>query len=250
MVKLDALARIMQAAGADAYPNEACGLILAVGKKSVAVECMNISPNPRQQFILDPADYAAVADRGEVIGVWHTHPDLPAKPSQADLVGCENSGLPWFIMSVHKSEVGFEFSEPTITEPSGFELPYLERPYVMGVVDCYTILLDYYKREYGIHINNYPRIEANGRMGSSYFLERYKEEGFVRLIDQPAQVGDVFLIQTGGAPTPSHIAVYIGDDMIMHHAHDRLSRRDIYGGGYWQKHTVVHLRWKGFCNAD
>lgn len=236
----------MREAGARAYPNEACGLVIGIGNKSIAFECRNIAPDPKAHFMIDPADYGMLAQKGRVVGVWHTHPDLSPQPSDADRAGCENTELPWIILGVRKQVEGFGFEGPVLIEPCGFEIPYLERPYVSGVLDCYNILLDFYKREYGIKLNDYPRIEADGRMGFSFFTERYGKEGFVRLIDQTPQPGDVFLIQTQG-DTPNHIAVYLGDDMILHHSHNRLSRRDIYGGGFWQKHTTHHLRHKTKC---
>jgi len=237
----------MRSAGERAYPNEACGLVIAVGKKSTAVECANISTEPRYRFMIDPKDYARAADMGEVIGVWHTHPDLPPTPSPADRVGCENSGVTWFILGIHKEGDRFAHAGPSVTEPTGFEMPYEGRPYVMGVLDCYTILQDFYKREYGLGVTDFPRIEEDGRMGFTRFVERYADEGFVRLIDKGPQRGDVFLIQSGQCDGPNHIAVYLGDDMILHHCQDRLSRRDIYGGGYWHRHTTYHLRHKTQC---
>ncbi len=248
MVNREELIAAMKTAGASRYPNEACGLIVAAGKKSVVIECENISPTPRDRFMIGTADYSKASDMGEIIGVWHTHTDEPPTPSDGDKVDCEKSEVPWFILGVSKDESGeFQYSEPVMFEPSGFEMPYLGRPYVMGVLDCYTLLLDFYKREYGIHINDYPRIEADGRLGSSLFVDRYEQEGFVRLIDKDVQIGDVFLIQVPTENTPAHIAIYIGDDQIMHHCHGRLSKRDIYGGGYWQKHTTYHLRHKTKC---
>lgn len=246
-VDIGGLIATMRSAGERAYPREACGLVVAAGKKSLAVECLNISPESRDRFMIDPRDYAKAADMGEIIGVWHTHPNLPPTPSPADKVGCENSGVTWYILGIHKEGGEFVYSGPSVTEPSGFEMPLEGRPYVMGVLDCYTILQDFYKREYGLEVTDYPRIEEDGRMGFTRFVERYADEGFVRLIDQPAQRGDVFLIQMGGHDGPSHIAVYLGDDMILHHCHDRLSRKDIYGGGYWYRHTTHHLRHKTQC---
>lgn len=237
----------MREAGERAYPNEACGLVVAVGKKSVAVECRNISPEPRDRFMIDPKGYAQAADMGEIIGVWHTHPNLSANPSPADRVGCENSGVTWYILGIHKEGDQFAHSGPSVTEPTGFEMPLEGRPYVMGVLDCYTILQDFYEREYGISLSDYPRILEDGRMGFTTFLENAPKEGFVRLIDEQPQRGDFFFIQTGGHDVPNHIAVYLGDDMILHHCHDRLSRKDIYGGGYWHRHTTHHMRHKTRC---
>lgn len=241
------LISFIQEEGARQYPNEACGLVVRVGKKSVPVACKNVAENPQQHFVMDVRDYAAASDMGEVIGIWHTHVEIPPTPSDADKMGCENSELPWFIVSVYKAEEGYNFSEMTITEPSGFELAYLERPYAFGVLDCWSLVRDYYRREFNIKLGDYPRIERFWANGYNFFGENWKNEGFVQLVnDEEPRTGDLFLIQTDGSGNPNHIAIYLGDEVILHHCHGRLSRRDIYGG-YWHKHTTHHLRHKSKC---
>lgn len=87
-VELETLAR----AG---YPNEACGLLLgraADGQCAVASAraARNLSAGrARDRYELDPADYLtaereAAAAGLAVVGVWHTHPDHPARPSATD----------------------------------------------------------------------------------------------------------------------------------------------------------------------
>ncbi|MDL2284408.1 C40 family peptidase [Oxalobacter sp. OttesenSCG-928-P03] len=234
----------MQKEGAAQYPKEACGLIIKRGKKTVAIPCENISTEPEEHFLMSPESYAEAADKGEVIGVWHTHPDKSSKPSEADLAGCEASELVWVIMGVVQDENGgFRYEKPEAIEPAGFELPYLERPYVFGVVDCYTLVQDYYKREYGIKLIEAPRVEEWWLQGHNFVEDLFEEIGFIRVKDAP-QKGDIFLMQIG-ADVANHMAIYMGDDTVLHHCHGRLSTRDIYGG-YWQKHTTFHLRYKDF----
>lgn len=77
------------------YPEETCGLLLGV---SSVGDCRVVSlhpgrnvnrERPTDRFELDPLDYlaaerAAAAAGNEVLGVWHTHPDHPAQPSETD----------------------------------------------------------------------------------------------------------------------------------------------------------------------
>lgn len=231
---------------ADKYPNEACGLVVRVGKKSIPVSCKNVAANPATHFVMDVVDYAKAAAMGEVIGVWHTHVDIPPRPSDADKVGCENSEMPWYITSVYRVNGEFQFSEMTVIEPSGFEMDYVGRPYAFGCMDCWSLVRDYYRREFGIRLGDYQRIERFWANGHDFFGDNWKREGFKRLINgEEPQTGDLFVIQTDGA-IPNHIAIYLGNEMILHHCHGRLSRRDIYGG-YWQKHTIYHLRHEKKC---
>ncbi|WP_255344084.1 NlpC/P60 family protein, partial [Acinetobacter baumannii] len=45
---------------------------------------------------------------------------------------------------------------PTIS-PTGYEAPYEGRPYVYGSFDCWTLCRDFYLREFGIELRDYPR---------------------------------------------------------------------------------------------
>lgn len=227
------------------YPNESCGVVVSAGKKAIIIPCKNIASDPRNYFRIDPHDYVKAANQGEVIGIWHTHVELPANPSPADVAGCNSSGVEWFIIGAYKTEEGMTFTPIHTLQPSDAEVDYLERPYLFGVYDCYTLIRDYYSREFGITLGEYPRVENFWKKGLDFFTEGYPEQGFELLIDQEPEVGDLFIMQVA-ADIPNHIAVYIGDDLILHHCQNRLSRRDVYGG-MWAKHTTHHLRHKTKC---
>ncbi len=78
------------------YPFEACGLMLGrATADKVAVEQILHARNLnigrlRDRYLLDPDDFLA-ADRVareaglEIVGIWHSHPDAPARPSSTDL---------------------------------------------------------------------------------------------------------------------------------------------------------------------
>ena len=81
------------------YPNEACGVML--GKNGVMTEIVsadnqrNDQPSAggesaRNRYLIDPLAYLKIerdADkRGlQVLGIYHSHPDVAARPSQFDL---------------------------------------------------------------------------------------------------------------------------------------------------------------------
>jgi len=81
------------------YPRESCGVVIVVTGKPVYVPCANLADSPGQYFVMAPADYMAAEDRGEVIRIVHSHPDVSAQPSEADRVSCEVTGLPWLIVN-------------------------------------------------------------------------------------------------------------------------------------------------------
>jgi len=53
----------MEAHAAAQYPKEACGLVLAIGRKQKYHPCRNIATEPTEEFRIDPEDYAAAAEQ-------------------------------------------------------------------------------------------------------------------------------------------------------------------------------------------
>ena len=79
------------------YPEEACGFLLGREhgddrKITEAWSAANISvENRKRRFIVDPLDYLkaekkASAQGLNLLGIFHSHPDHPAVPSEHDLV--------------------------------------------------------------------------------------------------------------------------------------------------------------------
>jgi proteasome lid subunit RPN8/RPN11 len=72
-------------------PNECCGLLVGgPGRIDRSVPANNIAPTPATRYEIDPREHIALNRevRGsgqEVIGVYHSHPRGPARPSASDL---------------------------------------------------------------------------------------------------------------------------------------------------------------------
>lgn len=107
--------RTVEAHGEATYPNEGAGFLLGrVDGDRVLIEQVRPVDNRREseaqhnRYELSPRDFAQAeleADRNgiSIIGIFHSHPDHPAQPSQFDL----DHALPnftYFITSVEKGQ--------------------------------------------------------------------------------------------------------------------------------------------------
>ena len=79
----------------EGYPQECCGLLLGRAADGVAqveevTQARNLNTvRAEDRYEMDPqdllrADEMARARRLDIVGVWHTHPDHPARPSATD----------------------------------------------------------------------------------------------------------------------------------------------------------------------
>jgi len=205
----------------DQNPKESVGLLLNIKGKEKYYPCRNLSMTSHQCFVLDPEDYVKADNLGSIKAVIHSHPITSPLPSQADLVSCENSGLPWYIVNPNSETWGY-------CEPTGFKVPLIGRQWVWGVTDCWSLVRDWYKEENNIELIDYERNITPEEFIKNPLFEKYaKDTGFVELEQgQALQKGDVLLMSILH-PTLNHVAIFLGD-MVLHHLADRLSCREPY----------------------
>ena len=76
-------------------PEESCGLVV----NSSYFPCRNIAPKPRENFVINPVDYARAMYFGSIEGVVHSHPK-GTPISEHDRNACKQTKLPWYVFSV------------------------------------------------------------------------------------------------------------------------------------------------------
>lgn len=110
--QMDVLAQEAEAA----YPNECCGIL--VGRKDGGdwltediVPSANLSKDPATGFEVDTALRLRLQKKlrgtaNSVIGHYHSHPDVPAVPSERDRERAFEVGMVWVIAAVDGGAIG------------------------------------------------------------------------------------------------------------------------------------------------
>ena len=202
-------------------PKESCGFLLNIKGKEKYFPCENLSTYSQQCFIIDPNDYIKAEESGNILAVVHSHPVTPPVASQADMIGCENSNLPWHIVNPKTEEWGY-------LEPSGYKPPLLGRPWVWGITDCWSLVRDWYKEEKNIILRDWDRPST-----PQQFLEKPLFEscawrtGFRELRPNEKLLNGDVLLMSILSPTLNHVAIFINGD-VLHHLADRISGKEPY----------------------
>lgn len=219
-------------------PNEMCGLV--VDGKFWA--CRNIHPQPEYHFELSPEDYLAAQKAGEIQAVVHSHVNVSANPSEADKLVCEKTKLPWYIIGL-PDEVWAEY------QPTGYELPLEGRPFIHGIIDCYTLVQDALRTLYNVDLPDFHRYDGwwEDDRPENLYLDHLEEAGFVEADMDDVQPGDM-LLMTLASNKPNHAAIYLGDGMMIHHPPGQLSGKTKFAG-YWQDIHFMTCRHKELMDA-
>lgn len=120
---------LIKAHAADTYPHECSGLITGDYERREAGKLFPMKNvfdgSTRNRYLIDPKEYLSVekqarADGQDIIGIYHSHPDVEAKPSEYDK---EHAwpGYTYVIVSVKKGKVDHVRAWTLREDRSGFD---------------------------------------------------------------------------------------------------------------------------------
>jgi proteasome lid subunit RPN8/RPN11 len=217
-------------------PHECCGLVVRNGSKQKSIRCRNASTTPEHSFLIMPDEFRNAEAKGDLLAAYHSHTLSGPEPSAADKTVSEANKLPFIIYS-------WSADLWDVYRPSGWRAQLEERPFFHGILDCYTLVRDYYDEVCGIKLDDFEREDDWWKKGpnqKNLYLDNVHAQGFVQVNE--LHVHDLLLIQWL-ADVPNHAAVYSEPGIILHHPPGHLSGRSPYGG-YYLEHTYGIYRHK------
>lgn len=98
---------------------------------------------------------------------------------------------------------------------------YEGRPFLHGLFDCYTLVRDYYRKEFNLILpTNIQRTWEWWQGGENLYVENAKFFNFEEV--QNLQKHDLIVMNLM-SPVPNHGAIYLGDNKILHHQAGKFS---------------------------
>lgn len=231
----------------NAAPNEMCGVIVKNDHGYFFIETTNAHKDPENFFKLRAQDIAHIEEQNQIIAIAHSHPKGNNEMSVVDKHSSHLHNKPFVIVS-HDNQVKWHDVPP--------QLPLIGRDYAPVVADCYTIVVDFFAREYGIELPDFERHDRWWEEAdhASLYMEGFTKAGFVVVPKEEIRRGDVLLTRLGDTKHVNHALIYLGDDgtlrsedtppcigrtLYLHHPYGRKSVRKILGQDMYSRCEVA-----------
>lgn len=117
---------------------------------------------------------------------------------------------------------------------------YLGRRYLDGRHDCYGLVRDFYRREYGLTLRNYARPVGFDHSGLLLLTDNFRREGF-EIVNTPISLlepGDGLLMMLASRQV-NHVGVYIGEKKFLHHLYQRPSSVETLDHRWQQRLSLI-----------
>lgn len=237
----ESVSEAIQAHAIEEYPNECAGLIMTDGTYR---RVKNNADDPTTAVFFQREEVFPLLMDGQIAAFVHSHPNGPNFPSKTDMDSQQETDVPWVIVSTNGEACLAPFMWGDMVERQ----PLMQRGFQHGVTDCYAFIRDWYLDRRGVELQEFSRSwEWWGT--EQLYLDGFSRAGFVPVALEDLQEGDGILFAVR-SNTPNHAAVYVGNNLIAHHAAGRLgwdmSRLpQVEPIGRWLPYATHFLRYQG-----
>lgn len=220
---------------------ESCGLIYFDKKnlKFETYECKNLAFDKKNFFSISSLEYLKCSLLGKIVACFHSHNNENINFSEMDKLNSNKHNVTFILYNIKNDSFNIYY-------PDGYKNNYIGRPYITEVSDCFSLAVDYYKKELNVNIYcpkemAYPKSLKDIK---SIYEDHFEKQGFMKLDkNTPLKKHDgLFMIFPGVSELyATHGAMYIGDNTILHHPYNSFSCVNIYDD-FYKKHTKYIVR--------
>jgi proteasome lid subunit RPN8/RPN11 len=231
------------------YPKESVGFV--VDNKYIALK--NIHSDPENFFKVSPKVIAKY--KGKIQAVIHSHiiDNIPGTnktkhlmfPSKDDMETQIAWNVPFGIQYITKDGAGNILWWGRGVPVADYE----GRPYVYGVYDCFSVILDYYRTELGIDLPDFAREDEWWERDDDVYVRHMKDYGMVEVPFKDLQVNDVILL-TIRSKVANHAILYLGGDQGLHHLALGTSRIESINKYVDRQRPFFHSVWRYKGNPE
>ena len=215
----------MQAHALEAFPNISVGIISGwMYYRLDNIQAPETDKELNWQITYKNDIYAHKLQHGLLRFVVFSRPRMVAYPNEREMLAQLSSDAPWIYLRTD----GVDCEDPVIWGNGSPYWAFLGRPFRHGVMDCYSLIRDYYKLEYKLSLDEYPRDWFWWNSSADYlnafrppvkdlYGENFKNQGFYPIGKiEDLRKGDSVLMKLN-SDSINHAAIYIGDGKILHH---------------------------------
>lgn len=232
---------------------EACGLVynnIATNELGVIIG-ENVSPEPQKAFVINQATVDQLTAEKKLVAYFHSH-----------LTGNQISVIDRYVSeTIYKNCIIYFIETDSFYEyePTGYEVPLVGRPYLLGVLDCYTLVKDYFRRMLNIELTDivHPVRYASdikkfveqvqqlnpdeAAQAPDFLFSHLQANSFVEVDRNSLRKHDILLMQPHLSIWPSHLAVYLGNNQFLHQKYKKKSTVESLSD-FFQRKTIKVMR--------
>ncbi len=199
---------------------ECCGCVYKVSGKKYVHKCKNFSTNPQSHFIMSPFDYLKCSISGKIEYIFHSHNSEKCEFSEFDKVQLYNHKIRGILYNTKMDTL-------KIFYPESFNNPYIGKAFEFNKSDCYTLVREYYKDKFNIHL---PDFNRSSKWSESINInDEFLKQNLLTENDK-LEKGNIIVFQF--SKHPDHFGIYLENNLFLHHPRNRFSIIDEIANGY------------------
>lgn len=235
---------------------ESCGLIVSNQDSFKFVSCKNIAKDKTNHFVIDPIDYLRASNIGVIDSCVHSH-IKDTSFSFKDIMASFTHNMSYCLYNSKKDK--FYMFDPQKNQKY---FKYLNLQYENGIQDCHILLKNFYFNELNLDIDikniperkgvRYEDLKENKQ--HMWSLDKYQDEyirnGFEIFFPKKIEdlkVFDVLVFAGFEKGIPTHGALFLENDMILHQRYNFISTLESFRKAHF-KYIVYCLRHKNISN--